>query len=190
MNKIVGFARSRRVSLSGMLILPLLTAMLLAQTAGNWTQKSPLASPSARDLHSIVYDAAHGQVVLFGGVFPGNTDPRVSNFLGDTWIWDGTNWNQKSPQTSPPARYAFGMAYDSAQSQVVLFGGALGFNTNLGDTWVWDGTNWTQKSPQTSPPARGYCVMAYDAAHQQVVLFAGYGFVGGALDDTWVWNFP
>ena len=193
MNKIVEFARSRRVSLPGVLILPLLTAMLLAQTAGNWTQESPPASPSARDLHSMVYDAAHGQVVLFGGVFPGNSDPRVSNFLGDTWIWDGTNWNQKSPQTSPPARYGFGMAYDSTQSQVVLFGGALGFYTNLGDTWVWDGTNWTQKSPQTSPPARGYCLMAYDAAHQQVVLFGGFSsgppFVAGTTwGDTWVWD--
>ena len=196
MNKIVEFARSRRVSLPGVLILPLLTAMLLAQTAGNWTQKSPPASPSARSLHSIVYDAAHGQVVLFGGVFQGNNDPRVGNFLGDTWIWDGTNWNQKSPQTSPRSRYAFGMAYDSTQSQVVLFGGALGFNTNLGDTWAWDGTNWTQKSPQTSPPARGYCVMAYDAAHQQVVLFGGYSeppagppFVAGTRwGDTWVWD--
>ena len=196
MNKIVEFARSRRVSLPGVLILPLLTAMLLAQTAGNWTQKSPPASPSARSLHSIVYDAAHGQVVLFGGVFQGENDPRLGNFLGDTWIWDGTNWNQKSPQTSPRSRYAFGMAYDSTQSQIVLFGGALGFNANLGDTWAWDGTNWTQKSPQTSPPARGYCVMAYDAAHQQVVLFGGYSeppagppFVAGTRwGDTWVWD--
>ena len=196
MNKIVEFARSRRFSLPGVLILPLLTAMLLAQTAGNWTQKSPPASPSARSLHSIVYDAAHGQVVLFGGVFQGENDPRLGNFLGDTWIWDGTNWNQKSPQTSPRSRYAFGMAYDSTQSQIVLFGGALGFNANLGDTWAWDGTNWTQKSPQTSPPARGYCVMAYDAAHQQVVLFGGYSeppagppFVAGTRwGDTWVWD--
>ncbi len=196
MNKIVDFARSRRLSLPGVLILPLLTAMLLAQTAGNWTGKSPTASPSARQLHSIVYDAAHGQVLLFGGVFAGGTDPRAGNFFGDTWIWDGTNWNQKSPQTSPRSRYAFGMAYDSTQSHVVLFGGALRFNTNLGDTWVWDGTSWTQKSPPTSPPARGYCAMAYDAAHQQVVLFGGFSepppgppFVAGTRwGDTWVWD--
>ena len=36
MNKIVEFARSRRVRLPGVLILPLLTAVLLAQAAGNW----------------------------------------------------------------------------------------------------------------------------------------------------------
>src|ERR1039457_6660849 len=101
MNKIVEFARSRRFSLPGVLILPLLTAMLLAQTAGNWTQKSPPASPSARSLHSIVYDAAHGQVVLFGGVFQGNNDPRVGNFLGDTWIWDGTNQIGRAHVSTP-----------------------------------------------------------------------------------------
>jgi hypothetical protein len=51
----------------------------------------------------------------------------------------GTTWTQQSPATSPPARYSASMAYDSASSSVVLFGG---FNTvnRLADTWTWDGT--------------------------------------------------
>jgi hypothetical protein len=39
-----------------------------------------------------------------------------------------------------------GMAYDPADGQVVLFGGALS-DTRLGDTWVWDGTDWTVPRP-------------------------------------------
>ena len=40
--------------------------------------------------------------------------------LNDTWVWDGANWTQKSPQTSPSARWYQAMAYDSAHGQVVF----------------------------------------------------------------------
>ena len=146
----------------------------------NWTQKSPVTSPSARQLHAMAYDAAHGQVVLFGGLNP-------LNFLSDTWVWDGTNWTQKSPATSPPGRLGHGMAYDAAHGQMVLFGGESN-GSLVSDTWVWDGTNWTQKSPATSPSARQGLMMAYDAAHGQVVLFGGLDNSFDFLSDTWVWD--
>jgi uncharacterized protein (TIGR03437 family) len=119
----------------------------------------------------MVYDAARGQVVLFGGT-------SGVNMLNDTWTWDGSNWTQKSPQNRPSARIQHSMAYDSAHAQVVLFGGSP-----AGDTWIWDGTNWTQKSPQNRPSARGGQAMAYDSARGQVVLFGGSG-----LGDTWTWD--
>src|SRR5216683_1014776 len=117
-----------------LLIVSLFAAVTNAQTMANWTRKSPQTSPSARDGHAMVYDSAHGQVVLFGGG------------THDTWVWDGSNWTQKFPQNSPSARGSHAMAYDSAHGQVVLFGGAG--NGHLNDTWVWDGSNWTQKFPQ------------------------------------------
>jgi galactose oxidase-like protein len=172
-------------------ILTLFYAPLLtAQTVPNWTEQHPQTSPPARLNHAMAYDSVHGQVVLFGGQAYLN-----GTVLNDTWVWDGSNWTQKTPQNSPPGRYSHAMAYDSSSGQVVLFGGNGG-NADvyeggiLNDTWVWDGSNWTQKSPQTSPSIRSGHAMVYDSQHQQVVLFAGYGFVGGALDDTWVWNFP
>ena len=109
----------------------------------NWTQKSPATSPPARFSHAMAYDAAHGQVVLFGG--EGN-----SGLLSDTWVWDGANWTQKSPATSPPARFSHAMAYDAAHGQVVLLGG-YAYSGYLSDTWVWDGANWTQESPCHQP---------------------------------------
>ncbi len=107
-------------------------------------------------------------------------------YFGDTWVWNGTNWTQEFPANSPSARGAFGMAYDAAQNQVVLFGGFGGIS-DLNDTWVWDGTNWTQLSPANSPPARAAFVMVYDAAQGQVVLFGGLNS-GNDLNDTWVWD--
>src|ERR1035437_2749664 len=107
----------------------------------NWMLKSPANSPTARWLPAMTYDAARGQVVLFGGYRDafGNGN--------DTWVWDGPNWTQKSPSNSPPPRYGHGLTYDAARGQVVLFGGADSNNVVRNDTWVWDGTNWSQKSP-------------------------------------------
>jgi hypothetical protein len=142
-----------------------------------WTQQSPSASPPSRYLSSMAYDAATGQVVLFGGDHSGTP--------GDTWTWNGTTWTQQSPSTRPQALTTSTMAYDAATEQVVLFGGID--NNVLRDTWTWNGTDWAQQSPSTSPPARGFSTMAYDAATEQVVLFGGYNG-NGNLGDTWTWN--
>jgi len=153
----------------------------------NWVQKSPQTSPPARTYHAMAYDVAHGQVVLFGGVVS-SKDGNAA--VGDTWVWDSSNWSQKSPQISPPARYGHAMAYDAAHHQIVLFGGVQGYYDRLGDTWVWDGSNWSQKSPQISPPARSGTAMVYDAAHAQIVLFGGSraAYMEMELADTWVWD--
>lgn len=157
-------------------------AWLLSQQEPNWTRKNPANSPSARRSHAMAYDAARGQVVLFGGDYG-------SSFLGDTWVWDGTNWTQKNPANSPSARdCANAMAYDVVRGQVVLYGGWNGgAGGYLGDTWVWDGTNWNQKSPANSPGARNAHALAYDAARGQVVLFGGY-CAPNLFSDTWIWD--
>src|ERR1700685_3157552 len=93
----------------------------------------------------------------------------------DTWLWDGTHWTQKSPQTIPSERSYPAMAYDSLHGVVVMFGGSDISNNPLGDTWEWDGLNWTQQSPQTSPSARYLAAMDYDSANDQVVPLGGRG---------------
>ncbi len=128
----------------------------------------------------MAYDAAHSQVVMFGGY--------NNSQLSDTWVWDGTNWTQKAPAHNPPAREGARMVYDAAHSQVVMFGGYAGGGANLSDTWVWTGSDWTQQSPANSPSARTGYAMAYDEARQQTVLFGGYVGGSGVLADTWVWD--
>jgi uncharacterized protein (TIGR03437 family) len=127
----------------------------------------------------MAYDSKHNQVVLFGGGSP---------FLNDTWVWDGSTWAQKFPETSPPPRYHMALAYDAAHGEVVLFGGS-GHIGYYNDTWVWDGSNWTQKFPNQSPPGRFESSMTYDARHRQIVLFGGAGAPDqNLLNDTWVWD--
>jgi uncharacterized protein (TIGR03437 family) len=82
------------------------------------------------------------------------------------------------------------MAYDSSESQVVVFGGA-GASGDLGDTWLWNGSYWTQASPQSSPSARSGTAMAYDAGHDQAVLFGGLDDpTTQYFSDTWTWSAP
>jgi len=98
----------------------------------NWSVKGPANQPSQRDYHSMAYDAARQQVVLFGG-WNGFSESN------DIWVWDGANWMQESPANSPTSRAFHAMAYDAAHERVVLFGGNYG-SAVFNDTWVWPDT--------------------------------------------------
>jgi hypothetical protein len=137
-------------------------------------------TPSPRDLAGMTYDAAHSQVVLFGGA-------SSTAILNDTWTWNGSTWTQQTPAHSPSARTGVGMAYDAAHNQVVLFGGATSCCTLANDTWIWDGTDWTKRTPAHRPSERVYVQMTYDTALGEVLLFAGQN-AAGPFDDTWAWN--
>ncbi|MBI4870548.1 MAG: hypothetical protein HY814_03170 [Candidatus Riflebacteria bacterium] len=122
----------------------------------------------------MAYDSTRQRVVLFGGL--------SGSARNDTWEWDGTNWEQRTPATSPSARYQHCLAYDAARRRVVLFGGSNGG----AETWEWTGTNWLRIAVAASPPARWTHALAYDAALRQVLLFGGYD--GVRRSDTWEWN--
>lgn len=151
-----------------------------------WEQLSPVNSPPARRIAKMAYDAANGQIVLFGGW-------RVAGMTGsaDTWVFDGINWTELSPAVSPPERTTTAMAYDSARARVVLFGGGDNDHGYLGDTWEWDGATatWSQIQPATSPSTRGYTSMVYDAARARTVLFGGYSGTGGCCLFNAVWEY-
>ena len=146
----------------------------------NWNQLSPATSPSLRNTAAITYDAAHGQIVLFGG-FDGN-------YLNDTWLFNGTTWTQANPAHSPSPRSNVEMVYDPATGKVVLFGGLYNASTRYNDTWVWDGTDWMQLSPANTPTGRASTSLVYDAATSNVVMFGGLSASGTPLGDTWLWD--
>ncbi len=97
------------------------------------------------------------------------------------------DWVRLHPRTSPPGLGGHAMAYDIANDNTVLFGGATTGNVRQNATWLFDGFDWTQATPATSPPARAGHPLAYDLGRSRVVLFGGIG-VGGVLNDTWEWD--
>ena len=146
-------------------------------------------APSPRLDAQMVYDAARGRVVLFGGVAADGTP------LSDTWTWNGAAWSQ-GPAAGPPGRWDATMAYDPAARKVILFGGYNG-STELGDTWTWDGGKWTAFTPSGSvlaPLPRRAAATTYDDATKQLLVFGGtFGsnyLTGKAqlLGDTWAWT--
>jgi hypothetical protein len=99
-----------------------------------WTEQAPAASPSPRAGAGMAYDAATATVVLFGGI-----GYSTGHYLGDTWTWDGTTWTRQSPAASPATGDYPAMAYDAANSSVVLFGGYNGRGPYAyhSGTWIW-----------------------------------------------------
>lgn len=153
----------------------------------HWIQRSPPASPPARDGHAMAYDSLRGVTVLFGGY---GTD-----YLDDTWEWNGTNWTQRFPALSPPARDYHAMTYDSVRGVTVLFGGGASVFSNgmfsfvkFQDIWEWNGASWTQIFPTASPTPRRLHAMAYDRTRNLTVLFGGEVGVATPTNDTWEWN--
>jgi hypothetical protein len=112
-----------------------------------WTRLATTTSPSPRESTAMALQP-NGQLVMFGG-----EAPVSAGFVGphaDTWIWDGKNWIQQHPLSSPPARgmetLAGNMVYDAALGVDVLYSG-IGAGPNnqvLGDTWTWNGSIWTE----------------------------------------------
>jgi len=136
------------------------------------------SQPMWRTEHAMAYDSARSEIIIFGG-----KDYNSSALLDDTWIWNGNDWIQKSPNNSPPKRFRHAMTYDSARGVVVLFGGLDESSIVFGDTWEWDGSSWTQVST-SGPSPRNNHAMVYDSGRGMIVLFGGLGGSG----DTWEWN--
>ncbi len=138
----------------------------------NWTQQ--VDGPGGRVNPLLVYDGAHGDVVLFGG-----------NGMADTWTWDGTAWTQQPTTVAPPPGSTTSVAagaYDLVRQRFVVF--------TQNQTWEWDGITWTQASPVVSPPMRDVTRLTYDVLRGRVVMFGGAisGSIPIEYDDLWEWD--
>src|SRR5207245_1674971 len=122
-----------------------------------WSKVSSSPAPPPRDEASMVYDAAAGRVVLFGG--HGST--CTGNYCADTWSFDGSHWHQVTVTPAPPGRDNASMVYDSAVRRLVLFGGecASGY---CADTWLFDGAAWHAVTSAPAPAMRSLASMVYD----------------------------
>ena len=69
------------------------------------------------------------QPLLFGGA-------TGSDYLGDTWTWNGTDWLPQTPAHTPSARADPGIAFDATARSVVIFGG-YNLDGEQSDTWFW-----------------------------------------------------
>lgn len=131
-----------------------------------WTPGPPTPSTmAARTGAQMVFDPDIGKVVLFGG--------SGAKAYGETWAYDGAinRWKRLFPAATPPARVAFGMAYDPTLHRLVMAGGDMG-----SDVWLFDGWNWTPGPSMTASMGNLERVrMQYHPNMGGVVLFGGLG---------------
>ncbi|MFW9848327.1 MAG: Kelch repeat-containing protein [Candidatus Thorarchaeota archaeon] len=105
------------------------------------------------------------------------------------------DWNLQTPDTSPAARRAHGIAYDSESDLMVLFSGGYISQSSLvkyGDTWTYD-TNinsWNNVTPEVNPPSGGAGGFEYDSESDRVILFGGVKLTEpySCWNETWAYD--
>jgi len=157
----------------------------------HWIRLDLVPAPIGRQKHAMAYDAARGQMVLFGGsdvvTFRGTNE-----IYGDTWEFNGASWQQRFPAHSPSARFGHTMTYDARRGVTVLFGGRGDGNSAGGgasdEVWEWNGGDWSRITVTSGlPEARAYHGMAYDSARGVHIMYGGS--VGTSLlGDTWEYD--
>lgn len=157
--------------------------------------------PPFRRFSSMTYDQSIKKTVLFGG-FDAN-----SNYLNETWTWNGTAW-ARVRNNPAPLRILASMWFDPVLKKTVLYGGLGRLTrddrlTRFDDMWSFDGNGWTQIKPAGGTPGARYgAQVAVDPRTSKVILFGGLRLdtvpptgtqttpkqVQVYADDMWEWN--
>jgi hypothetical protein len=150
----------------------------------------------------MAYDPSSQTLILWSptaGSVPNSTS--TPSYQSSTWSWDGSSWSPLSPSISPPPSLGdaqdLQMVYDSATSQILLYG------DHSQAMWAWDGSAWSELSGSGAPSPRVGASMVYDSALGEALLFGGdtvtaytsaspeqaetYS-LGPPLNDLWAWN--
>ncbi|MDE1835252.1 MAG: PKD domain-containing protein [Euryarchaeota archaeon] len=148
-----------------------------------WANLTPVQSlplPIRRSMGAFADAPALAEGVLFGGLT--GTRPQ-----GDTWAFRGGNWTNLtgSLAVAPAARYGSGLAFDTAQGDLLLYGGCSAAGCFV-DSWTFTGPGWSKLALALSPGPVNYFSMSYDGHDGYALLFGGRK---GATDLAWTWAF-
>jgi N-acetylneuraminic acid mutarotase len=143
----------------------------------DWTRRAE-TGPAVRK-PSLVYDAAHDQVLMIG------TNEKVETLM---YSYDPSNgsWTQLKPTTLPCGNEA-ALTYDTRRDKVQITGGLCSGVGSNAATHEWDGTNWTKIELVSSAPTTTGSSVAYDASRGYTTLFGG-AEGGVPTDVTYLYN--
>jgi len=162
-------------------------AFALDLQGSSWTALAPSgAVPPERYLHTGIYDAGSGQLVVFGGVPSGTTFLRDAHALT---LSGSPAWSELPTLggTGPGGRGDQPITiFDSARDRIVTFGGGAG-SSATNEVWALSlaGTpTWTRLMPAGTPPeARSFSAGIYDPLRDRLLVFGG--LAPGAANDVW-----
>ena len=140
--------------------------------------------PSARRLHTGIYDPVRGRMLVFGGI-------KDSDSHNDLWalsLVGKPSWSRlPTAGTGPSARYGHTAIYDPVRDRMLVFGGAGG--PYLNDVWslsLAGSPTWNALSPTgPPPPVRAHHTAVYDSARDRMLVFGG---ASGLTERNDVWE--
>jgi hypothetical protein len=168
------------------------SVLLSVATAQGWvdrTPTNPLTGPSNRAFSAMCWDAAHGYVLMFGGV-PGINGTAAAN---ETWSWNGTAWTRRFTNQSPTSSWNVqqpcqtAMAFHPPTNEVVM--------VHAGSTWTWTGSDWLYRNVpigSNGPGEPRNVALAHDPVRNHTVLFVGTRYWSNgnpvAVSETFLWD--
>ena len=145
---------------------------------GKEWKKIPASGPATKSLSAAALNTKNKTVTVFGGI----GKDGYKSLHGDTWEFDGRQWQQLSTNNIG-TRDHHKMVYADHLDAFVMYGGE---NTNRnGDssTWLLKNGEWEELTIP-GPGSRYHFGMAYDPTRNKVVLYGGYN-KNGLQHDTW-----
>jgi len=141
-------------------------------SSNEWVELSPLVRPPPRFNPGVAYIPDRQAILIFGGYKPPDRN------LGDAWLFDvkTDTWRELEPSNSPTPRSNVGMAYDTKNGRVILFGGSSNSEYPTSDTWAYDfeSNTWTEMHPAASPKPQYGVGMVYDSLNERILLLEGH----------------
>jgi hypothetical protein len=150
-----------------------------------WTLKAS-SGPAVRHGHGMAYDGDNEVVYLYGGLSPVDWQTEYN----DLWEWDGAAWTLVPATGGPGPRVAFGLAYDSIRSKLVLAGGkrldaATERFVALDDVWEYAGGVWTEVAAAGPSPRSGQA-MVFNESKGKITMAGGQGDL--LATETWLYG--
>ena len=154
-----------------------------------WNPLNASHVPPGRRASSEIYDAAHDQMVIFGG--------SSINAYADTWVLPlaaPLAWSRLFPvEFAPTPRGSQAAVWDSPRRRMIVFGGQGSEGASLNDTHalsVADTPIWSQIDAAGPLPEPRVSMVAIADAHDRMIVFGGRSedrFVPGVkiLNDVW-----
>jgi hypothetical protein len=179
----------------GKLVMVCQTADVFEFDGTNWKEfavANQKNKPPTRRFSSLSYDPKLKKTVLFGGW-------DDSNYLDQTWVWDGATWNRVKNKP-PTQRASASMFFDSISQKTILYGGVGRVTTTdavsrFADMWSFDGNGWTAMTVSPTPTARYGAGVTSDPNSGHTILYGGLRLdtinnqpVQVYANDQWDWD--
>ncbi|MCA8914961.1 MAG: choice-of-anchor D domain-containing protein [Planctomycetes bacterium] len=172
-------------AVSGVPGTPGSSAMFTLTRQGSWTKYSAIAgSPGPVSEQAMIRDVTHDRLVVFGGF-------RNGVLSNDAWefVYATSTWRLLTPSGTPPSpRREVLCVYDSANNQMIVFGGSSATG-DTNDTFALDLTpgaeSWTEIAISAPRPSiRTHGTLVLDAPNNRAILYGGF-HSSTVLNDVW-----